>query len=150
MDTEAARITDQLQRSWEGPAWHGPALKRVLAGVDAEMARKRPIRGAHNIHELVLHIAAWAGVAQRMLATGTYPRLSAARNWPPATGDWKDARALLAAAQRGLIEEVRKLSDDRLEELIPPKKKYTIYVLLHGVVQHNLYHAGQIAVLKKG
>ncbi len=145
---EAARIADQLRRSWQGPAWHGPALKKLLAGVDDGLASRRAIRGAHTIHELVLHIAAWAGAARQMLETGVYPRLGPKKNWPPATGAWKDAVAHLAEQLRRLIEAVRKLSDVRLDELVP-KKKYTIYVLLHGVVQHNLYHAGQIAVLKK-
>jgi len=146
---ESLRIADQLRRSWQGPAWHGPALKKVLAGVDAELALRRPIPGAHNIHELVLHITAWAGAARQALTTGKYPRLSPARNWPAATGGWKDALDLLAAEQRGLIDEVLELSDNLLHRPIPPKNQYSRYVLLHGVVQHNLYHAGQIALLRK-
>jgi uncharacterized damage-inducible protein DinB len=146
---EVERIADQLHRSWAGPAWHGPALKKVLAGVDAELALRRPIPNAHTIHELVLHITAWAGVARRALASGTYPRLSSARNWPSADGDWKIALESLADGQLALIDEVRKQSDACLDRLIEPKRKYTYYVLLHGVVQHNLYHAGQIALLKK-
>ena len=149
MANETTRIADQLRRSYEGIAWHGPSLKELLDGVDTETASRRPLPGAHTIWELVLHIAAWAAVARRLLAESVYVSLTGEADWPVPQGSWEEARAHLEREQLSLVEEVKKLSDDRLNEIIAAEKKYSIYFLLHGVVQHNLYHAGQIALLKK-
>jgi len=53
---EIARIVDQLDRAWQGPAWHGPEVLLALAGVTASQAAARPIRAAHSIWELVHHL----------------------------------------------------------------------------------------------
>ena len=149
MAAETTRIADQLRRSYEGIAWHGPSLKELLDGVDPETASRRPLAGAHSIWELVLHIAAWATVARRALTENVYVSLSGADDWPVPQGSWPDALARLDREQRSLIDEIKKLTDDRLNDILAAEKKYSIYFLLHGVVQHNLYHAGQIALLKK-
>ena len=149
MAAETTRIADQLRRSYEGIAWHGPSLKELLDGVDPETASRRPLAGAHSIWELVLHIAAWATVARRALTENVYVSLSGEGDWPVPQGSWPDALAHLDREQRSLIDEIKKLTDDRLNDILAAEKKYSIYFLLHGVVQHNLYHAGQIALLKK-
>ena len=81
------------------------------------------------------------------------PTLPPDQDWPaapePSESGWRHALDQLAQAQRGLEEQVRKLTDDRLREKVLGDVPYSIYTMLHGVVQHNLYHAGQIALLKK-
>jgi len=64
---ETKRIADQLQRAFEGEAWHGPSLRELLAEVSAEKAASRPLALAHNIWEIVLHVAAWHGGVKRRL-----------------------------------------------------------------------------------
>ena len=151
--SEVSRILDQLHRAYEGPAWHGPALGETLAGVTAEMAARRPLPGAHTIWELVAHLTVWIAVPTRRLLGDEIPTLPAEQDWPavPESSEaaWKQTLAGLAEAQRNLEDEVRKLSDARLSEKVLGDRPYSIYTLLHGVVQHNLYHAGQIAMLKK-
>ncbi|HLY16755.1 MAG TPA: DinB family protein [Bryobacteraceae bacterium] len=151
--SEINRIVDQLHRAWEGPAWHGPALGELLAGVMADTAAQHSIPGAHTIWEIVLHVTVWISVVARRIEGQSIPTLPPAEDWPaapePSEAGWRDAINLLAEAQRDLEDKARQLPDDRLREKVLGDRPYSIYTMLHGVVQHNLYHAGQIALLKK-
>ena len=145
--TEVSRILDQLHRAYEGPA------REVLAGVTSQTAAQRPIPGAHTIWELVLHLTVWMSVPTRRIAGAEIPTLPPDQDWPaapePSESGWQQALDRLAEAHCNLESEVRKLTDDRLREKVLGEVPYSIYTMLHGVVQHNLYHAGQIALLKK-
>ena len=150
--SEIARIRWQLKAAYRGPAWHGPSLLENLTGVTAEIAAAHPIANAHSIWEIVLHVAAWETAAAQSIERGEGVFLEGTADWPPVTdtseAEWKSALEQLDRAQTALIGAIEKLPDEKLDEKIPPRD-FTFYVLLHGVVQHNLYHAGQIAMLKK-
>lgn len=150
---EIERVVDQLRRSWDGDAWHGPALAEVLADVTAEEARARPVPSAHTILELVLHLATWQTVVRRRLTGERVGKVPDETDWPE-TGElgataWRPARAALTEAHRRLVETAAAFPRDRLDEPAPDGGGDSFYVLLHGVLQHDLYHAGQIALLKK-
>ncbi len=149
--SEVERIADQLRRAYEGEAWHGPPLKQILAGVTAEQAARRPVANAHSVWELVLHIAVWESVVSRRLA-GEIVQPSPEQDWPPvrdtSEAAWKKALADLEHGHMQLRQSIAALSDARLMDKVPGKDD-SVYVLLHGVIQHDLYHAGQIALLKK-
>lgn len=147
--SEARRIADQLRRLYEGPAWLGPALKPILSDVTQERAARRPIGNAHTIWELVLHLAAWMRIArERLTATQTRDHTED-ENWPQPVGSWQDALAALERQERELEQAILLFSDARLNEPAPATEPQTFYELLHGVVQHTAYHAGQIALLMK-
>ncbi len=152
--SEATRIADQLRRAFDGDAWHGDSVFEILDGVTAAQAAARPIKNAHTIWELVLHIAAWDGAALLRIG-GTAVELRDAQNFPPVmdTSDaaWRKTLAEVRSGHERLVEAVSALPDSRLYEMVPGKEgaHYTFYYMLHGVVQHELYHAGQITVLKK-
>jgi len=152
--SEAARIADQLRRAFDGEAWHGGSLFEILDGVTAARAAARPIAGAHTIWELVPHIAAWDGAVLRRLG-GVAVELSDAENFPPVTdaseAAWHKALLEVRRVHEGLAAAVAALPDSRLSDMVPGKEgaHYTFYYMLHGVVQHELYHAGQIALIKK-
>ncbi len=149
--SETERIADQLHRAYHGGAWHGPALRQLLSGLSAKQAVARPLRGAHTIWELVLHITAWKkAVRQRVM--GKAIELSPRQDWPPvgkagATA-WRKTLTALDRAHRQLEAAVARLPESRLRGIVSGRK-HTVYFLLHGLVQHDLYHAGQIALLKK-
>ncbi|MGO4884128.1 MAG: DinB family protein [Bryobacteraceae bacterium] len=151
--SEVTRILDQIHRAYEGPCWHGPALRAVLAGVDYRAAGARPMAEAHTIWELVLHITVWMSVVTGRLDGAEIPTLPPEQDWPaapaPTESGWLDALGALAQAQLSLESAVGKLTDDRLRDKVLGDTPYSIYTMLHGVVHHNLYHAGQIALLKK-
>lgn len=149
--SESTRIADQLYRAYAGGAWHGPALRELLRGVNAKQAAARPVRGAHTIWELVLHITAWKrAVLRRMQGKAT--SLAPAENFPrmpqATTANWNRTLAALRTAQNDLHRAISTLPDSRLKRVVPGKR-YSLYFMLHGLVQHDLYHAGQIALLKK-
>src|ERR1700685_1416006 len=97
--SESARIADQLHRSFDGEAWHGDALFEILEGVTADRASARPIKSAHSIWELVLHIAAWDDAVRQRLG-GVAVTLSDAENFPPVT-DTSEAAWRAAFTQGG-------------------------------------------------
>jgi uncharacterized damage-inducible protein DinB len=148
---EGARIADQLRRAFDGNAWHGPALLELLDDVDAATAAARPVPEAHSIWELVLHIAAWDDTGLRRLS-GKKWQPAGLENFPrvpaPTKGAWRKAVAGVKRTHETLVKTVAALPEARLGDRVPGKR-YDFYHLLHGIVQHELYHAGQIAILKK-
>ena len=149
--SETSRIANQLHRAYHGGAWHGPALAELLAGVTAKQAAARPLAGGHSIWELVLHITAWKkAVRERVL--GKAIELSPREDWPPAgkasVAAWRKTLNALERAHRQLEAAVARLPDSRLKRTVPGRM-HNVYFLLHGLVQHDLYHAGQVALLKK-
>jgi uncharacterized damage-inducible protein DinB len=148
-DSETARIADQLHRSYAGKAWHGPSLSELLADVTQEQASRRPDNGGHTIWELVLHVTAWMRIARERLGSKSVRQVADEENWPPVTGVWADAVAELHREARALEEATLVFPDDKLNRRAPAVEPQSYYGLLHGVIQHNIYHAGQIAILKK-
>lgn len=141
------RILDQLNRGFGGEAWSGPALRELLEDVSEEEAAAHAIAGAHSILELVAHVTATMEMVSTRLA-GTPRELSAEEDWPDVTRTaWAAALDRLDRAESGVCDAVARLATDDLDRTVAGKS-YTVYVMVHGVVQHNLYHAGQIALLK--
>jgi uncharacterized damage-inducible protein DinB len=138
-----------------GRAWHGPAIQEALEGVTAEDAAARPVPGAHTIWEIVLHMTGWAReVAQRLLAHGR-PE-PAEGDWPeppvPTVPAWELAVSGMVDAHRELRAAIRDFPTHRLDEHVTGDIQETpgsFYVMLHGLAQHDAYHTGQIAILKK-
>jgi uncharacterized damage-inducible protein DinB len=150
-NSESALIADQLRRAFQGDAWHGPALLELLQDVDAATAAAKPLLNVHSIWELVLHIAAWDDAACRRLAGEKWQPKGIA-NFPhvpkPTEAAWRKSIALAKRTHDFLVKTVASLPESRLRERVPGKR-YDFYFMLHGVAQHELYHAGQIAILKK-
>jgi len=148
---ETFRIEDQLNRSFRGEAWHGPSLEDLLHDVLSGTAAARPLPGIHSIWEIVLHLTAWMDAVRRRL-DGEPVDLADAEDWPSVrdTGEaaWHIALGNLEGAHEKLRGSIAALDPARLDNRVPGKP-YSIYFMLHGVIQHNLYHAGQIALLKK-
>jgi uncharacterized damage-inducible protein DinB len=150
--TETHRINSQLKRAQEGEAWHGPSLRELLDGVTAEQAAAKPIPNAHSIWELVNHIIAWEQIVRRRLEGEALVEIPDEMNFPPVNdaneSAWQATLQSLEASNRSLRESVKRIDDAKLEETVPGEK-YDNYFMLHGAIQHDLYHAGQIALLKK-
>ncbi|HWY54792.1 MAG TPA: DinB family protein [Terriglobales bacterium] len=152
--SETARLADQIRRAFEGEAWHGDSVVELLQGVNATVAAAHPIKNAHSIWELVLHIAAWDGAALRRTG-GTAVELSGEENFPPvkdpSEAAWRKAIEQAKQTHNALVKAVAAFPDARLQEQVPGKTEsyYNFFYLFSGIVQHELYHAGQIALLKK-
>jgi uncharacterized damage-inducible protein DinB len=149
---EVESLADQLERGFYGGAWHGPALQEVLEGVDAETACHRVCPEGKSLWEIVRHLAAWNSIAARRIR-GEEPEITGDQDWPPVTDTsaaaWKAAVAELETNHRHLYCTVRALEDAQLDDAVAGSDP-TVRGLLLGTLQHNSYHAGQIALLKKG
>jgi hypothetical protein len=152
--SESHRIADQLRRAFAGDAWHGPSLLETLDGVTAEEAAARPLASAHSIWELVLHIQLYAHIACEAARDGIpMPKLyGTEKDWRVVTDrsatEWAGATAQLFATGERLGQAIESFTDARLQETVPGRE-YDFYYLFHGIVQHSLYHGGQIAMLKR-
>ena len=157
--SEILRIIDELNREHQGDPWHGSPLRTILTGITHEQAAARPLPGGHSIWELVLHIAAWKGEVRRRLggAPAGEPREGDWPNVGEPTGErWRTALDRLETVHRELVDAVQDLPEQMLfAPTNDPRDRASgagvpYYVLLHGIVQHDVYHSGQIALLKKG
>jgi uncharacterized damage-inducible protein DinB len=150
--SEIKRIKSQLRRAFEGEAWHGPSVMELLKDVTAEQAAAHPIAGAHSIWELALHIATWEAFVRRRIVEVAALDPTDDENFPTVQDTseeaWRRAVEEIKLAHAALLETVAGLEESTLSEIVPGKP-YSVYFMLHGVIQHDLYHAGQIALLKK-
>ena len=149
--SEIERITDQAQKMFISDAWHGPSILEVLAGVDANLAAAHPIPGAHSIWELVLHLTATQAVLLRRIH-GESAGLKEEEFWPPvppvSDAAWAETVERLTRQETELRQAIAAFPDERLDARLT-KEGTSAYNNFHGHVQHNAYHAGQIALLKK-
>jgi len=149
--SEVERILDQMDRAFSGDAWHGPPVMNLLDGLSAEDASKHPVHGAHSIWELVHHMGAWNAIVLHRLQ-GEDVEVTTESDWPPvwevSEAAWKRALENLTESHARLRKAAEGLTDEQLEQRAAGPQ-YSRYVVLHGVIQHDLYHAGQIAILKK-
>ena len=149
--SETARIADQLRRAFHGEAWHGDSLLEILDGVTAAQASARHVKHAHTIWELVLHIAAWDKAVTIRLG-GSRGFVSTEDSFPKvddtSEASWQNAIETLKRNHRELLAAMAGVEDSRLDAPVVEGMS-TAYVHMHGAIQHDLYHAGQIALLKK-
>ena len=148
---ESKRLAEQLTKALNGDAWHGPSWREALEGIGRDAAVHRPIPGAHTIAEILQHATTWHDVVRRRLE-GESPQVSDAEDWPGVTlqdeGAWSAAVARLFETGRGLAETVDRFPSEKLHDKRPGVDA-TWYELIIGELQHVLYHAGQVGLLKK-
>jgi uncharacterized damage-inducible protein DinB len=146
------RVADAIERSVSGPMWHGSALADLIGDVSAADAAARPIPGAHTIWELVLHVTAWTEIARERLVGSAKGDPTPEEDWPPVRDTtaeaWRSAVQRLKDGHRTLAEDVARLDDSELIGRVPGKD-HSVLVMAHGIIEHDAYHGGQIALLKR-
>lgn len=155
MNTECNRIAYALASAISGDAWYGDSLRKILDNVTAKQAQARPIANAHTIWELVVHVEVWVKFCQGAMQGVPIPAwatMAKEQDWPPVndTSDqaWQQAVSSFFSTHLKLVQAIKTFSDDRLEGTVPGRT-YNFYHLLQGMIQHAVYHGGQIALLKK-
>lgn len=152
------RLLKELNQAHDGEPWHGSSRAAILADVTLNEATRHPDGGAHSIWQLVLHMRAWTNEVARRLHEGN-PGEPSEGDWPPvgvtSEDAWREALASLETAHDALSAAVRGLREDQLDERVggqrdaPLGTGVTLREMLHGLAQHDAYHSGQIALLKR-
>ncbi|HEV3039931.1 MAG TPA: DinB family protein [Candidatus Angelobacter sp.] len=154
MNTQCLRIADQLHRAFDGDPWHGSPVREILSGLSEGQASKHVLASGHSIWELVNHVNRWERAALGAINGVPMPQSPPPEvDWPaPSPGNetaWKSSVDQLFTTNKQLVEAIKGLQDSRLQETVPGRS-YDFYYLLLGIIQHGLYHAGQMAILRKG
>lgn len=153
-------LVEQLDRAFYGDAWHGPSVMEALRGVDAAQAHDHPLHGAHGIWEIALHLASWKHEVCRRVE-GAEPHSPLEGDWPePPAADadadaWRASLDALDRAHRRLVAATKLLQPGRLHDMVGAHRDHplgtgvTFAAMLLGSVQHDVYHAGQIVLLRR-
>lgn len=157
--TEGEKIVDQLERSFRGDPWYGSSVTAVLEGLRAGDAARHPVPGAHSIWEIVRHMTGWKREVLARLR-GNPAGEPVDGDWPaqpaqPSEAAWRDQVGEMVSAHEALVAEVRKATPAQLHHPVLDTRDreagagLTQWQTLHGIVQHDVYHLGQISLLRK-
>lgn len=148
--SEAEFLVDQLRTTFNGDSWHGPNLLKTLEGIDLYDAGTRYMEDRHTIWELTNHITYWLEEVYKSVKDVT--SLNHEGNDWPETGsteeEWARSTNRLEASVNMLAEGLEAWTDEGLTRTVP-RSNFTFKQMIHGTIHHNLYHAGQINILKK-
>ena len=148
---EVERIANQIDLAYRDGFWGGGSICELFRSFAVSEAASYPISGAHSIWEIALHLAVWHNIFRSRIA-GEDVVYHSETDWPIPTettqGNWTSVLNDLDQSHKTLVEAVQYV---RVEELynIVSGKNFTVYEMLHGISQHDHYHAGQVMMLKK-
>jgi uncharacterized damage-inducible protein DinB len=153
MNTEIQTIIANLQEVLDGHPWFGRAVNEILDEVDASSVYIKPNENSHSLIDLLYHMVTWAQFTRDRIAKKPITNMAAfeATDWrsiDPALHTWQQGLADLKAAHASIIEHLQIRKDIFLEEIVD-YRQYNFRYLLNGLIQHNIYHAGQIAYVNK-
>jgi len=155
-NSELAILLYMIDQAFDRRAWHGTNLRGSIRGLNAADAAWRPEMKRHNIWETLVHAAYWKYVVRRRLlseARGSFPLKGS--NWfvrpvgvEATEAAWKADVALLVETHRSLREAVERMRPEEIRQT-PAGSKVSNLALITGIASHDLYHAGQIQLLKR-
>ncbi len=143
-----------IDQAYDHRSWHGTNLRGSLRGLDAAQAAWRPAARRHNIWEIAVHAAYWKYVVRRRLRAerrGSFPLRGSnwfARPLEASPAAWRADLELLGECHRSLRDAVAALEPRALHSR-PRGSKVTTLDIVFGIAAHDLYHAGQIQLLKR-
>lgn len=144
------RLAGAMEEAFEGEPWYGPSLLTALSGLRAAEAFATPVAGAHTIAELVRHVTWWKIVVRRRLQGDPVSEANA-EDWGAfdvEAASWRTLHADLLAAHAALLTDVMALTAGALERTVPGQQ-IPIRTMLRGAADHDIYHAGQVAILRR-
>jgi len=153
MNTEIQLIIRRIENVNSGEPWFGRAIYILLEEVDAQNVYSRPMNSGHSMAELLYHMITWADFTMKRIEKDPVNDIAGAEelDWPaidPKIHTWKKGIAKLKAIHRKIITLLRKKNDSFLEEKVD-FRAYNFRFLINGMIEHNIYHAGQIAYIAK-
>jgi hypothetical protein len=144
-------MRELFESTFDGAAWHGPSMMEVLRSLTPHQAFQSS-NHIHRVSELVQHMIAWRVFAIKKMQGDAFYEISQSDNWGESKNQneetWQSLLSDLKQTQQDLLEQIDHFSGDKLNDQIPGKS-YSFYTLLHGVIHHDLYHLGEIALLSR-
>ncbi len=153
MNTEVLKIAESLKDAYDGDPWFGKSMTALLSQVDEHTAFEK-YKNQHSILELVEHIINWRLFVIRRLRTDAQQQVESfeVKDWQPLDHTnkslWLQAMKQLHKTQIELIAIIDPLKDELLDIRVAGRD-YTYRKLLNGIIQHDIYHLGQIAYISK-
>lgn len=149
--SETERIANILEQTFEGKAYYGRSVLENLEGVTAKMAMRKPENSQNSIWALVVHMTLELIYHRKIIEGGAEKWVAGQTTWEKdfdrSAASWEQTIDELKAANRALVSAIRTLDDDILEKEAAPLS-YSYYRMLNGILQHGIYHSGQISILK--
>ena len=150
---EIQSIIRNLENTLDGDPWYGRPVYAMLREVDSSIAYKKPTPGSHSLIDLLYHMLTWAEFTLKRIEKDDINDLAAFekldwREIDPKLHDWDEGLAAFIAAHQQIIALLHTKKDTFLDEIVD-YRQYDFRYLLNGLIQHNIYHLGQVAYLKK-
>jgi hypothetical protein len=146
--TELQNVITLLENTFDKAPWHGPSVKAVISGISQAQSLSR-LNNSHTIIELVSHMTSWRIFTTKRLQGDVTFKMTGELNFP-ANADWKKVVHDLDDSQVALMDTIKKFDDKKLNDLVlSTTHQYTYYTLMHSTIHHDLYHSGQIMIIKK-
>ena len=150
---EIQSIIRNLENTLDGDPWYGRPVYAILREVDSSIAYKKPTHGSHSLIDLLYHMLTWAEFTLKRIEKDDINDLAAFekldwREIDPKLHDWDEGLAAFIAAHQQIIALLHTKKDTFLDEIVD-YRQYDFRYLLNGLIQHNIYHLGQVAYLKK-
>jgi uncharacterized damage-inducible protein DinB len=142
--TEIGRIKQMIGDVYANTAWHGPTLLSTLGQVTGENMEAR-VGSGHSILELIGHMTAWRKFVIALVKGDSKYDVSDEMNFPAASS-LAVALQSLEQSQNELLAALDAFDENKLQAIVPARK-YDFYTLIHGCIQHDLYHQGQIVMI---
>jgi uncharacterized damage-inducible protein DinB len=143
---ETKQIADSYRAATIKGAWYGPALAELLAGISPELATTSPVPGAHTVSELLQHLLLWNERVRNTSESNPMPRWEAEKEWSEPAIPWNELVSRWNQSRDLLEEKIRSFPIEDLGKQVPGRS-YPYETMLHGIVQHAIYHSGQIAMV---
>jgi uncharacterized damage-inducible protein DinB len=154
MNKETQYIIKSFESILSGQPWFGRAVYEILGEVDEAKAGTRPNGTEHSMLDLIWHMNTWAEFVLGSLENRTVDKMKEidANDWrtiDPKIHTWQKGVEQLKATHSKIIELLGQKVDDNFLSEIVPTRKFNYRFMLNGLVQHNIYHLGQVAYIKK-
>jgi uncharacterized damage-inducible protein DinB len=153
MKKELQSIIHNMKSTLEGEPWFGRSVYAILDEINPSITFKKPNKNSHSLIDLLYHMNTWAEFTLKRIEGDKETDLKASEEL-----DWRKIDPKIHSWEKGLTEfkaihsKIIKLLNDKDDEFlkgIVDYRNYKYRFLIHGLIQHNIYHLGQIAYIKK-
>jgi uncharacterized damage-inducible protein DinB len=143
---QTQKIADSYRAATVNAAWYGPSLAELLARIPPELATTPPIPGSHSISELLQHLLLWNERIRNTSASNSLPPWQPEQDWAEPPIPWNELLSRWNQSRDLLGDKIRNFPIDDLAKQVPGRN-YPYETLFHGIVEHTIYHSGQIAMV---